>query len=505
MQGRLRRRGPGRPSRRSRRLGRVSVGVAATSGALLLATVLTSAPAAGQATDRPLLWDGRARAAGVHLAINTDPRLLPLEDLIVAAAPDGQTVWSNAQATARASSYYPGTSGTGGPGLLCDFGFPCDRFPQPFPPPYPLTARAQYPTQTDDQTDDGIARAHAGDEQVTSFASMSDNARGNPIAPLAPVLAIGEVESRTAQEFVDGVLTVTATSHLSDVAIAGGEIRIASIDAVSVSRADGESPPRTETTFTVQGVTAQGHPATITERGITIDTASVGGEQREEAQRQLNAFLAERDVRIRLVDTVVTDEQARTSGEATGLFVDLAFPLENPTGQDLPSVPLPPEVPVPGDPNQVFRTYLVTTVLGSAGTSAFASNDPFALGGPVGGALPAAPGGAAAPSGGGLGTAFPPADTGTTAGGPAPLTAPPPATSGAETPPVAAPHSSPAAGGGLGEDLLRLLGIGGDLADVMEVVYLATTLGGVGLFALSRLVPAASRRPAVVSRGPRRA
>lgn len=467
----------------------------------LLAPAASSQSAEEPAGDRPLLFQGQASTAGVHLYLNTEPRLLPLEDFIRGEAPYGYSMWSSVgQAVARAASYYPGTSGTGGPGLLCTFGFPCAQFPQPFPPPYPLMAQAQYPTQPDDQTQDGIARAHAGEDRVETFASMSNNAHGNPIAPLAPVLDIGSVESHTVQHFVDGAFEVRAESHLQDVVIAGGAIRIESIDAVSVSRADAESPATTEARYTVQGATFNGTPIRISNEGVTIADQGGGGEQRRQAQEQLNAFLEQHQAQIQVIDASASEDGSKkATSEAQGLLISMRIPVENPTGEDLPSVPLPPQAPIPGNPNMVFRTYLVTMVLGTAGTEAFASNDPFDAGIIGGGVLPppAAPTAPAPPptTTGGFDTAASPSvPSGSSFASSSPASAPQVATGDAGPSPDVAPPTSNAPQGIAGQ-LLALLGFEGDLAHDLPIIYLVLCALGLVLFSMTRVPAVASHPP----------
>ena len=53
---------------------------------------------------------------------------------------------------------------------MCTFGAPC---PTGFPPSYPLTATAQYPTAPDGSTSDGSARAHA----VMTVAAAGEGSR----------------------------------------------------------------------------------------------------------------------------------------------------------------------------------------------------------------------------------------------------------------------------------------------------------------------------------------
>jgi hypothetical protein len=333
------------------------------AGALSLAALLLLPAAGSLAADevpadevaadaeRPGIWSGRAVAAAIHLAVNTSPSVIPFEDFIRMDAPEGDSRWdSSGFGQARASTAYPGGTGTGGLAALCDFGFPC---PDGFPPPYAWSTTAEQGFQPESSTQDRMARARADEEGVETYASFA----GIPgMEPLAPVITAASVEARTAQFFEGPTLVVEAGSRITDLVLFGGALTIDSLESVSVSRTNGEDVEESTSAITVAGVTAGGQPAEISADGIVI-----AGQGSDEPVRQANAALeqamAQFDATVQLVTTDPSENGANRAA-ATALRIDFRIPLEGPP---LPN-PFPPEFPVP--PGAVYRDYLVTVLLG---------------------------------------------------------------------------------------------------------------------------------------------
>lgn len=346
----------------------------------LVAAIVVS-PAGAQSSERPFSWTGRAGAFALGVQFNTSPTLVPLEELVRGEFPQADSEWlGSGIARARAAPVYPGSSGTGGPGLTCEFGLPCSEIAEalgmPFPPAYPLVAEAQHPSRPDVTSADGLARARASRDGVSSTASLSDNDQlGALFDVLATLVRVGGAEASTNQEFVDGELVVTARSRVQDITLPGGVLHIGTVEAVSESRADGEAAS-TDASITVTGASLGGIPVSIDERGITVDETILGPVGSAAIDSAL-AFLADNlNLSIRTISIDTEDTEFGSRGHVAGLMIELDVPVSNP-GIDLPTIPIPPEVPLPGDPNAFLVTYRTQLVLASAATLAHANDSQF--------------------------------------------------------------------------------------------------------------------------------
>lgn len=353
--------------------------------AILVATGLVAAiivsPAGAQSSDRPFSWTGRAGAFAMGVQFNTSPTLVPLEELVRGEFPQADSEWlGSGIARARAAPVYPGSSGTGGPGLTCEFGLPCSEIAEalgmPFPPPYPLVAEAQHPSRPDETSADGLARATASNDGVSSIASLSDNDQlGALFDVLATLVDVGSAEAATNQEFVGGELVVHARSRVQDITLPGGLLHIGSVEAVSESRADGETAA-TDASITVTGASLAGIPVSIDERGITVDETILGPIGASTFDSALELLRDSLNLRLRTISTTTEDTELGSSGHVAGLLIEMDVPLSNP-GVELPTIPFPPEAPLPGDPNAFLVTYKTQLVLASASTLAHANDSQF--------------------------------------------------------------------------------------------------------------------------------
>ncbi|HEX9765932.1 MAG TPA: hypothetical protein VGA36_04155 [Nitriliruptorales bacterium] len=409
-----------------------------------LAAASIVGPAGAQSTERPFSWTGRAGAFGIGLQFNTSPTLVPIEELVRGELPQADSEWlGSGIIRGRAAALYPGSSGTGGPGLLCDFGFPCaeisDGIGQPFPPPYPLVAEAQYPSRPDVTSQDGLSHATVGLDGIDTVASVTDNENlGGFLDVLDPIISVGSAEARTIQRFVDGELVVTARSLVEDITLPMGLLNIGSVEARSQSRADAETAD-TDATLTITGASLAGIPVSISDRGITVDETVLGPIGAASFESALALLRDTLNLEVRAIGPQFDDTGLGSSGHVTGLLIRMDVPLSNP-GLELPAIPFPPEVPLPGDPNAFLVTYKVSLVLASATTLAHANNASFGDG-----VIVTPP---VTPNGPGLGvTPDVPIDVGPPVAGPVgPGDVPDPVVEpGPSTPPTATPEVDPAA------------------------------------------------------------
>jgi len=357
--------------------GVLSLFIALTTGAFAQAAQTTQADdeVAGQAVaERPALWNSASAAGGIHVEFNSDPPLLPIEEFINIVVPYAESAWTSGGAsTATAGSVYPGSAGTRGPGLLCDFsGGQC---PPGFPPAYPLFAEASYPAQPDASTQPGDSRAHAGRDHAEATAGVSTLLEP-ALGPLSPVATVGSINSVARQEFsADGTTIIsTAETHLSDISLLDATIHIESIDVTSISTSAGRGDTTESNVTTVNGVTVAGVPATLTNRGLEIAGQGGGAAEREQFESELDAALEAFGAGIRLVGASGDAGDDVASGSARGIEITFDVPLSG------PPLPGPPDPNFP-DPNTFYRNYVGTMTLGLADSSAFANPDGFGFGG----------------------------------------------------------------------------------------------------------------------------
>lgn len=461
-------------------------------GVLLLAlSALTGAAGAqeGEASgERPPLWRSSSAATAVQGVFNTDPPLLPLEEFVNVNAPYGESSWdSSGTAAALVGSLYPGSSGTQGPALLCEFAGNC---PEGFPPSYPLSAKASHPTDPDAATQDGAATAHAGLDFVETNASGSQ-ALGPALGPLSAVFSAGSVTAHTSQSFSDDASTVSAeaVATLEDVSLFGGAVHIDQIQAISISQSAGQGAVARDNRVVVSGVTAAGQPAEITDEGVVITGEGGGGEAVAQANQALQQALEQFGGSVRTLGTTEGGEDGTATGSARGLLIGFRTTVEGP-----PLPPAPDGFPI--EPNSVYRDYYGTMTLGLADSLAFANTEGFGLsGGDLGGLGDAGDGGAATggdagADGGadGLGTT-PSGSSDSGLSGSAPVSQPAggndPAASSDDgaSPEVAAPADGSVQAAATDEAAL----LGDASADLTRRIYLGGGIAALLLFGLSRV------------------
>ncbi|HEX9683783.1 MAG TPA: hypothetical protein VGA13_11930 [Acidimicrobiales bacterium] len=323
--------------------------------------------------DRPASYLGFAYAAAVQIQGNTDPpQTVP--ELLRMDVPHGESTFGvGSLSRARASTAYPGGLGKL-PNFFCTLGFPCDQFPG-FPPQWPFNAEAEYPSSVDATPDAAIppigdgsnlewtpvkANAHAGRDFADTDAASTDLrfidiSGGEGLTADTALIHVGSSQATTRQEFLDGVLVVTATSTLNDVDIAG-QIHIDSLVTRSVSRADGGSIHNAEPEVLLQGVTLAGNPFEIGGDGVEI-----GGERQDQGTLPsitggVGTLLQDGSVKVRLL-SATRDLRNTAVADALGILVEYRIDASS----------------FPGG------TALIGNVLlGASRTSAVASqNDPF--------------------------------------------------------------------------------------------------------------------------------
>ncbi len=437
---------------------RAATGVAAA--VLVLLALLGTQPDARAGSSEPALWSGKAEAFAVQVGFDTSPKLVPLEDLVLVDVPDAATTWDQVSGTARASVLYPGASGTGGPGMICQVGFPC---PDGFPPAYPLVANAQGSTQPDDQTPDGSASAHVGDDVAVASAELSDDTPAHDA--LAAVLQFDTARADSRQSMDGGVLTVESTSIVTGLRLLDGLIRIDQVRTHARSRSDGSAVHASQADVTVQGVRIAGQEVEVGADGIHLAGQRVPGLPGSDAL-PVTDLLASRGITIRQLGTQHDDQSATTSAQGTGLLITAPIELDGST--------------VPSLPGTAYRTYITSIVIGGASSSAFADPDGF---GSLSGSFPAPAAGEAGPSSaapspsnaGAAATPSPPVDAGQPTGT---------ATTSPTTPPApeqAAPTTQSTATPTDVGDLLGALSPG-----QIRALYLAGVIAAVGVFLASR-------------------
>jgi hypothetical protein len=366
-------------------------------------------------------------AAAVLVASTQHPGLTPFSNGIVdsAGAYAAGVLDSSGGSQAQAAVLYPGALVVQGPSLLCQeivpqyFGTDCPAQP----PDYPLLAQATYPTHPHDTaaaSGSPVGGSGApltvvpGRSEATAEASSStadtQTASLQVLAGTPGAVSIDSAASSTTSTESGGAVTVTVTSVLHGVTIAGA-MRVDTIRAVDQITASPGRKPVDRPHVTVTGVTVNGESATIDETGVHV--AGQSGPATPSA-------LSQQGVTVRLVGVDRSDHTGTARSNATGLFVTAAVPV-----QGVPSVPnpvgCPPDpFPCPPNPSNLNATYFASATLGSVGAvAAMQPGMSFDIGAPL---LGGAVGSGSAPvvsNGGGGSGALPPSAT-----GPAPGNAP---------------------------------------------------------------------------------
>lgn len=358
--------------------------------------VVAFAPAAGpQVTpfedeageERPGTWRGTGGALGVRAYFNMDPRPLPVDDFLTLHVPDATTSWtSTGDARARASSVFPGQTVVGLPDLLATFGVPAiDQIL----PPYPATAFAG-PTDPDVTSADGSSRAQIG-ESSEFIEAVGRAAVPGATDALAPFVDIEGAVARSRQEFQQGgVLVSRSESRVGAVKILGGLVSFDSVRAVAEARASETGEPEATTQADVGNVSIAGTRVRIGDEGIEVggmvippgglpDTLRPSG-----VAGRINDIVKAFGLDIRPLGSDTETEAGTGRARAGGVIVDVAIPVEGPGLPTIPlnSLPVNPNdllagalpLPLPDiDGNIIYRTYLLSVVIGEANAEVFAA------------------------------------------------------------------------------------------------------------------------------------
>jgi hypothetical protein len=390
------------------RLRRACFGAAAILvGAAVIAPVMAKA-ANDPDADRPVVWSGQASASAIIATVDSKNGVLPVQKPFFASIPDAASAWDTDSQYARASTYYPGPTGTAALNLICDEvlsqAFAPGRLPPNLDDPacnpapkFPTVVEAS--STTPDARSDGSqvigsnapititttsAVAHADRNSDYSDAVIgSMNVVGTPalgpaalafrrqstailhgpaaaaaVTPQASdnsTLHIDSAVAHTKQMYdTDGALLVTASSTLKGVSLAGGAIQIGAIASDTTSRTDGRGIAEHSEHFTLSGVTVAGQPASIDQTGVHVGGSSTSAQPLTDA---LNAALAGMGAKVTLASTngdVQSSDPKSADSEVQGLtfYIEQLLPIPNATD-----------------------TYFATFTLGVAGTTATASND----------------------------------------------------------------------------------------------------------------------------------
>jgi len=473
---------------------RSCLAAAAACLVLALATPGTGAQEAeGDDVPRPAVWRGSASSLAISIEADREA-LLPVPEVFRFIALDGNGTYESSTQQARASILFPGNGLILGPGLVCGtFG---KEFPEEFKPVLDACVQYKYPLtvfadsfEPDGSTtgalamgseEDSIsgtaggAKAHAGEDGVTTDAAMQDlRVLGlPPFGPVKPpiegfeldtsVLTVDSATSRTAQHIVRGGLVADAEATISGIRMIGGLLRIGSIKSESHVTDDGAGKQTTARVFEVSGVTVAGVPAQITDKGLVVGEPGGGdGPLADQAQSQANQLLKEFDIRV----TVLPSEEGKEEGAAFARVGGLLIEFE----RDLQGAPILPGPIGDIDPNGLYRGTIQLGNTAAVGSVPVIPDDPLIEDAPIDPPVDAGglePGSAADDLGtGGSPDGDAPADS---AGGSA-------ADPGGGEEVAAAPQGRPV---GFVDDLF---------ADRMRWLYLAFTLAALGLCLAPRL------------------
>lgn len=406
-------------------------GVAAA--AALTAVALVPHGATADTNGGPSVWQAEAVTSGVQVAANEKGFLIA--EILNLNIPDGDSkADSSNQDKARASTIYPGLGVSQGPSLLCTAGLPC---PPGFPPAWPFTTYAQYPSapqsslatgqqyggpgsplavtsdsaQAEAQPSGTHTTATTNDIEVPGGSSVQSASVGfheraaailhRPWAGAADagsssaVLSVGSALGSTSVAIQDGKLVSTASTVLKHVALLGGTVDIGSIDAVSTSITDGASVTKAESHVTLGSVTVAGQKAAIDDSGVhVVSSPGVGGDQVNQLNQALQQALQAAGWRLQLIGATQKKDADAPQASAKGVLLY--------SQADLGALP---------EGSLVYSSFLLGSADSQASAEAAAAAGGTDLGGaltgtgPVGGggggsALPAAAGGTGASTGG---------------------------------------------------------------------------------------------------------
>ncbi|HVM40388.1 MAG TPA: hypothetical protein VM618_06380, partial [Acidimicrobiia bacterium] len=201
---------------------------------------------------RPTYWEAKTFARAVQFQVNTNPLLIPFQDLVRLDFAEGDGNWSAfGEARGRASALWPGDAVSKGPAAFCANGLPC---PDGFPPAWPLSVTAEG-SQADATMEGGQtfgdgpftgkameARAHAARDYVETVATY----QGLSIADTGGI-------SKQVAENVAGPLRQVARELDAGVRQASGELDGAFRQLIAPF-AEGGLPVLISPSFAVGGV-----------------------------------------------------------------------------------------------------------------------------------------------------------------------------------------------------------------------------------------------------------
>jgi len=411
--------------------------------AALLVAAPVVAPVMAKAADpdegRPAIWTGVASATAITSQADSKTGVLPVQKPFFAAFPDAGSTWDHDSQYARASTYYPGPTGTAGLNLICDQVMSQIFAPGRLPPnlddpvchpapPFPTVVEAD--STTPDARPSGSqalgtggpltidatsAIAHADRTSDYSDAVIgSINVVGLPAvgssaltfrrqaalilhgpAAAATVKAdaadnstlhIDSAVAHTKQIYdTQGALVVTASSTLQGVSLAGGTIQIDQIKSDAMSRTNGNDITTHSEHLTLSGVTVAGQPASIDQSGVHVGGSATSAKPLTDA---LNSALKSMGAQISLSTVGGTADTSSSLKSATSEAQGLTFYIER-------LLPLP----------NLTDTYFVTFTLGVAGANAKAAPTDESAGEPAGiGGISAPTGDLGSATGGSEGT-----------------------------------------------------------------------------------------------------
>lgn len=342
-------------------------------------SVAQTSPEESAATERPGTWRGSGAALGARVYLNTEPRLLPVDDMLTLHIPDVATEWNwTGDANARASSIFPGQTVVGLPDLLATFGVPMIN---EILPPYPATAFAS-PTSPDGTTLDGSARARIDPDGSFIDAEGNATVAGSTDA-LAPMVSLGPAVAHSRQSFVDGALVSRATSDIADVSVLGGLVTIGGVDVAVTASAGETGTPTAESTVSLGNVAILGVPVGVGPDGIEVGGIVIppggfpDGFEPAGIAGVLNEAITAFELRVQALDGIESIEGQTAEATSNGVLIEARIPVDGPL---LPSIPLnqlpvnPNDLlagvlplPLPDlDANVIYREYVVSVVIGEA-------------------------------------------------------------------------------------------------------------------------------------------
>ncbi|HMC53387.1 MAG TPA: hypothetical protein VKI64_11555, partial [Acidimicrobiales bacterium] len=184
---------------------RLCFGGAAALGAFALLAP-SSAGADDTSSGRPAVFAGLAGAAGIHQEANTRGNIGPTSEPVYGNVPDGLGVLSSGELKARASTFYPGATALGLPGLLltqvCGAGFVPACMPLPA---YPLSAQT---TGAPADAHSDTAQALGGGASPVALEALRADAHADPNM-------VSTTASDAAYDFAGATSSSVASASLS--------------------------------------------------------------------------------------------------------------------------------------------------------------------------------------------------------------------------------------------------------------------------------------------------